>query len=676
MKLSRLRRFAASAIATPLAARFVIVAALLAGCSTFAIGSVAHAADKPLILSDGWNLQTSAKVNADGAAISQPGFSPSDWHRISVPATVVSALVKNKVYPDPTFGMNMRQLPGATYNIASNFSSVEMDPASPFVVPWWYRKTFKVPAAWKGKTIWLKFDALNYRANIWLNGKKLGDAKDIVGAWRVFDLNATSFVVPGKENVLAVEVFAQKRADLGITFVDWNPTAPDKNMGLWRKVSLRATGPVAVRYPAVMTRLSQISDEAALTVAAVVENGSDKTVTGILRGRIEDVTFEQSVTLEPGEVKDVAFEAPKYPQLVFKKPRLWWPAQMGKPEMYEVEMAFAASRGFAPGTGTGNGALVLGVVSDSVKQSFGIRESQSSFDAQGRLSFSINNKKVLIRGGGWSSNILMREDPQRQKDELRYVLDMGLNTVRLEGKLEDEPFLEYADRNGILLMAGWCCCDHWERWKEWTPEDLEIAAASLRDQLLRLRMHPSVFTWMNGSDGPPPARVEKRYLQVAREVRWPNPVQSSATAKVAELSGPSGVKMLGPYDWVPPRYWYEDTKRGGAYGFNTETGPGPAIPPIETMRLMLPADKLWPLNEQWNYHAGGGQFSKLDIYNTALENRYGKAATLEDYTHKGQLMAYEGIRAMFEAFTRNKYTSTGVIQWMLNNAWPSVIWHL
>ncbi|HEY0710869.1 MAG TPA: glycoside hydrolase family 2 protein, partial [Polyangia bacterium] len=251
-----------------------------------------------------------------------------------------------------------------------------------------------------------------------------------------------------------------------------------------------------------------------------------------------------------------------------------------------------------------------------------------------------------------------------------------LNTVRLEGKLEDEPFLDYADRKGILLMAGWCCCDHWERWKEWTPEDLEIAAASLRDQLLRLRMHPSVFTWMNGSDGPPPARVEKRYLQVAREARWPNPVQSSATAKIAELSGPSGVKMMGPYDWVPPRYWYEDTKRGGAYGFNTETGPGPAIPPIESMRLMLPADKLWPLNEQWNYHAGGGQFSKLDIYNTALENRYGKANTLEDYTHKGQLMAYEGIRAMFEGFTRNKYTSTGVIQWMLNNAWPSVIWHL
>ncbi|HEY0705687.1 MAG TPA: glycosyl hydrolase family 2, partial [Polyangia bacterium] len=392
----------------------------------------AIAADKPLVLTDGWSLQTSAKVSADGVAISQPGFASKDWHKISVPATVVSALVKNKVYPDPTFGMNMRELPGANYKIASNFSSVEMDSASPFNVPWWYRKTFTVPASWKGKTIWLKFDALNYRANIWLNGKKLGDAKDIVGAWRIFDLNATSFVVPGKENVLAVEVFAQKRADLGITFVDWNPTAPDKNMGLWRKVSLRATGPVAIRNPAVMTRLSGISDEAALTVAAVVENGSTSTVTGILRGRIENVTFEQSVTLEPGEVKDVAFEATKFPQLVFKKPRLWWPIQMGKPEMYELEMGFAASRGFSAGSqGTANGALVLGVVSDTIKQSFGIRESESSFDAKGRLSFSINKKKVLIRGGGWSSNILMREDVQRQRDELDYVLDMGLNTVRL-----------------------------------------------------------------------------------------------------------------------------------------------------------------------------------------------------------------------------------------------------
>src|ERR1035438_903968 len=60
----------------------------------------------------------------------------------------------------------------------------------------------------------------------------------------------------------------------------------------------------------------------------------------------------------------------------------------------------------------------------------------------------------------------------------------------------------------------------------------------------------------------------------------------------------------------------------------------------------------------------------------ALTKRYGPAKSAEEYARKAQVMAYEGHRAMFEAFGRNKYTSTGVIQWMLNNAWPGMIWHL
>jgi exo-1,4-beta-D-glucosaminidase len=256
------------------------------------------------------------------------------------------------------------------------------------------------------------------------------------------------------------------------------------------------------------------------------------------------------------------------------------------------------------------------------------------------------------------------------------VTDMGLNTVRLEGKIETDHFLDYADRNGILVMAGWCCCDHWEKWDKWKPQDRIVSAESQRDQLYRLRRHPSVFVWLNASDIPPPADIEKRYLEVASEVRWPNPTISSAAQKRAAYSGESGVKMMGPYEWVPPRYWLEDTKKGGAYGFNTETSPGPAVPTSESLRKMLPPDKLWPINEYWDFHAGGGQFSNIRVHTDALTARYGEAKNVEDYTFKSQLMAYEGIKAMFEAFSRNKYTSTGVIQWMLNNAWPSVIWHL
>ena len=165
------------------------------------------------------------------------------------------------------------------------------------------------------------------------------------------------------------------------------------------------------------------------------------------------------------------------------------------------------------------------------------------------------------------------------------------------------------------------------------------------------------------------------YLDVIKEVEWPNPYQSSATAKKTP-AGDTGVKMTGPYEYVAPAYWTLDTARGGAHGFNTETSPGPAPVPMESLRRMLPAEHLWPIDAWWNYHAGGGQFKDLHVFTEALTARYGAADSAQAYTRKAQMMAYEGERAMFEAYGRNKYTSTGVIQWMLNNAWPGLIWHL
>jgi exo-1,4-beta-D-glucosaminidase len=297
-------------------------------------------------------------------------------------------------------------------------------------------------------------------------------------------------------------------------------------------------------------------------------------------------------------------------------------------------------------------------------------------DEKDHRLFRINGKNILIRGAGYTFDLMLRSSPEKQEAELKYVRDMNLNTVRLEGKIEDDHFLDLTDQMGILVTPGWCCCDHWEKWENWKDEDHSIAAASLRDQIRRLRGHASVFNWMNGSDNPPVAAVEQKYIEIEKELDWPNPSESSATERPTEVTGKSGVKMRGPYDWVPPNYWLLDTKLGGAHGFNTETGPGPAIPPIESLRQMLPEDHLWPVNTWWDYHAGGGAFKDLKNFTTALDARYGPSGGVEEFARKAQMMAYESHRAMFEAFGRNKYTSTGVVQWMLNNAWPSMIWHL
>ncbi|HET7893656.1 MAG TPA: glycoside hydrolase family 2 protein [Candidatus Sulfotelmatobacter sp.] len=627
-----------------------------------------------LALHEGWSLQTSAKVESQGEVISTPRFSPKGWHEVSVPTTVVAALVKDKTLPDSLSGMNLRDLPGVTYPIGANFSNIAMAPDSPYAISWWYRKQFEVPASYRGKTVWLKFNGINYRANIFLNGKQIAKSEDVAGAWRTYEFNVSEEVKAGAENILAVQVFSPTDHDLAITFVDWNPAPPDKNMGLWREVYLTASGPVALRYPTVVSKLNApANDSAQLTVTAQLKNGTNQPVSGKLKGQIETITFEQDVELAANETKDVTFTPDKFQQLVVSNPRLWWPRQMGKPNLYSLKLEFEAN----------------GAISDRSTTEFGIREITSDFNSVGGRAFHINGKNILIRGGGWTPDLMMRENSQRLHDELRYVQDMGLNTVRLEGKLETQEFFDLADRRGILVMAGWCCCDFWERWPRWQPQDFEIAKQSLRDQIYRLRSHPSLVMWLNGSDNPPPPDVEQMYLGVEKELLWPNPVVSSATGKKTSVTGDSGVKMTGPYEYIAPSYWEVDTPQGqpdrkqcnpggcgGAYGFNTETSMGPAVPPIESIRAMVGKDHLWPIDDVWNYHAGGGEFKTIGVFSEALANRYGKSDNVEDFATKSQLQTYEGVRAMYEAYSRNKYQSTGVIQWMLNNAWPSMIWHL
>ena len=495
---------------------FVLVSALVAQEKTAASHPSTHPAEARLVLHEGWSLQTSAKVEAKPEVISSPQFAAKGWMPVTVPTTVVAAQVKDKIFPDPYFGMNLRSLPGVNYPIGGNFSNIPMAPDSPYAVSWWYRKTFAVPPSYKGKTVWLKFNGINYRANIWLNGKQVAKSDEVAGAWRTYEFNITKETKPGAENVLAVQVFAPTEHDLAITFVDWNPAPPDKNMGLWREVYLTTSGPVALRYPTVVSKLNlPANDSAQLTVTAQVKNGTDQPVKGKLKGRIENIDFDQEVELGPNEAKDVTFTPDKFSQLVISNPRLWWPAQMGKPELYKLTMEFDVS----------------GSASDQTTTQFGIREVTSDFNSVGGRAFHINGKNILIRGAGWTPDMMLRENSQRLHDEIRYVKDMGLNTVRLEGKLETEEFYQLTDSQGILVMAGWCCCDFWERWPRWKPEDFEIAKQSLRDQIYRLRSHPSLVMWLNGSDNPPPPDVEQMYLDIEKDLFWPNPVVSSATGK-------------------------------------------------------------------------------------------------------------------------------------------------
>jgi exo-1,4-beta-D-glucosaminidase len=601
-----------------------------------------------LTLRSGWSLQSTASATQSGATISKAGFQPSGWLAVTVPASVIAGQLQNGVYPDPYFGKN-----------------IQMIQAADFAVPWWYRREFTLPASESGKRVWLKLEGLNYRAEVWFNGAQLTDGTTTVGPFRSFELDVSSRVDYVGTNVIAVKVTrgSPLTTDLAISFVDWNPSPADWNMGILNDVVVSTSGPVIVRHPLVTTQLDLPSLSVAhLTVIAELTNGGAAPVSGSLEGTIGDVRFAQDVSLAAGETKKVTFTPSLFPQLNLSNPSLWWPWEYGTPTLQTLSLGFSTG----------------GRLSDRLTTRFGIRQITSQLTPEGTRVFSVNGKPILIRGGAWAPDIFQRRTPERQEAEVRYVRDLNLNTIRFEGKFEDDHMFELTDAYGLLVMIGWNCCDAWQKTGGWTIEQKSIANESLRSLMYRLRNHPSMLVFLNGSDETPASAVEQGFLGMESSLQWPNPTLASAAATSSSRSGSTGVKMAGPYEWEPPLYWETDASHqgGGAWGFATEISPGPAVPPLESLMKFIPADHLWPIDSFWTFHCGGSPFNTLDVFTQALDNRYGSSSSAAEYSEKAQVAAYESHRAMFEAYGRKKYTAGGVIQWMMRNAWPSMIWHL
>ena len=610
--------------------------------------------DIKILLRNDWAIQSSKEVNADGSIISAASFKPEKWYPATVPSTVFGTLVENKVYPDPYYGTNIESVPGY---IRARRGEIPDD--SPFRPAWWYRTAFTLPREFRGKNIWINFQSINYKANIWLNGKLIADTTSIEGAYRLYNLDITKAAKPGRTNCLALEIFPPRGTDLTITWVDWNPTPPDRGTGIWYDVSVNSTGPVSIENPWVRTKLNlPATDLAKLTVSADVSNVSKKQVTGTLTGNIESISFSQDVTLAPGENRQVTFDPDNFTQLQIKEPRLWWPHTLGTPNLYNLKLTFAIKE----------------KVSDIENVRFGIREITSwmnDFDGKHTKVFQVNGKNIVVKGGGYVEDMMLRPDEKRVDTDIAYARHMGLNTLRMEAPRGSDYVFQKCEEEGIMLMVGWCCCSSWERWKTWTPHVADIAEMSLKDQILHHRNSPSFFTWLNGSDMHPTPEIEKRYIDVVEKYDGTRPYQSSATSDSSTVSGNTGLYM-GPFPLVyayrPPSYWYSKLE------YNTEAAPaGEQIPPLETMRKMMPEKDLWPMSESWTIRLHKNFFPPM---REALNSRYGTPGSLEEYSIKSQVHQYEATRAMFEAFSANKYKSSGIIYWMYNSVWPSLYWQL
>ncbi|RFS18168.1 glycosyl hydrolase 2 galactose-binding domain-containing protein [Emticicia sp. C21] len=622
-------------------------------------------------LSDNWTIASTKEINADAKTLSTQLINPEKWVKATLPTTVLGALVEAGVYKDPFVGKNLEKIPRA-----------------PFENSWWFRNTFELEDVnTQEEYLGLMVDGVNYRANFWLNGVKVASQDTLFGAFRQFEIDITEAAKSG-ENVLLVEVFPPQVRDFYMGFVDWAPTPPDHYMGIYRDIRLKRSGKVASMVGTFIAPDLDPKDltQALLTISTELTNHSNASKTVEVIGTIENLTFKKNFILAPHERREVKFTPADTKELLIKNPRLWWPNGLGNPEMYTLNLEVRE-----------NGSL-----SDKQSTRFGIRKIETYLNDKGVRGYKVNGRDVLIKSAGWVDDLFLRYMPEKDAAQIRYVKEMNLNSLRFEGVWGNNHHIyDLCDENGILLMVGWSC--QWE-WPDYlgmelkmkpgdenlpinegvdlyavklTPDEETLLSNYLRDQVKWLRNHPSIFTWAGGSDAMPKPSLEKRYQATLKQYDPTRPFLVSSGDFTSELTGKSGMKMNGPYEYVPPVYWFEDKKLGGAFGFNSETGPGPQIPPIGSIKKMIPEADLWPPdNKVWNYHSGRKDFNTMGVYLNAMNKRYGASKNLEELALKSQLMNYEAIRPMFEAFVINRPVATGVVQWMLNSPWPEFYWQL
>ncbi len=637
-------------------------------------------------LSSGWTLASARGLPDDGATISRPDYRGQGWHSIrQMPSTVLQALVDDGTYPDPYYGTNLR----------------DAVPQDLYRQDWWYRTTFDVPTG--HSTYALQFPGINYRAEIWVNGQRVADSSQIVGMYVAHDLDVTQYLHPGQPNTLAVRVTPEQAiqdvdgVELGDSWWDWinyrglgyrdpktdqnlNPSfVPDRNAGIWKPVYLKSSGAVSVESGLVNTQLPlPRTDSARLTVYGDVRNDTARTVRGALRATISragkpTIQVEQPVTLGAFERREVTFDPSAYSELRVDNPDLWWPYTLGSPDLYDLKLEF----------------VQYGRVLDDDQRRFGIREVQQFRDDDeqypqlgrgGSFYLKVNGRDFLVRGATYTPDLLFKYDPERETAILQYVKDIGLNMIRLEGKFPGDSLLQTADELGIPVMYGWMCCNQWEKWWQWDDEDRNVAQASMRSQIEALRAHAAAFLWANGSDGRPPPEVRGWYHDILSESHWQNAVVDTVSSVNRDENGEiawDGIQMAGPYSWRPPSYWFAG-RYPATRGASAEQGDNEHIPPYASLAKFIPPDKMWPINDDWYFHAGSDNSnSVLDSIRTAVMTRYGSSRSAQEFAAKAQLAHYESTRAQFEAFAAGGWdTHKMTIYWMLNNHWPSFFGNL
>jgi hypothetical protein len=595
-----------------------------------------------------WRLQRDSLVTADAATLSKAGFADHDWIIATVPGTVLSSYLNVGAIPDPNYGENQLL-------ISDSF----------FYADFWYRNEFTAPALSKGQRAWLNFDGINWKADVFLNGEKLGR---IEGGFMRGRFDVTGALLPGRQNALAIRVekndtpgsVKQKTFEspgknggaLGLdnpTYHasigwDWIPTIRGRNTGIWGNVYLTLGGPITLEDPFVTPTLPlPDTTRADVTVEVGLVNHTPRPVAGTLRVRLGELRFEQRVTVDSSSRKKVKFDPSNTPVLRLQNPKLWWPAGYGEPHLYAMELSFETRDQ---------------KVSDTRAFEVGVRQMTYSEEG-GALRMWINGRRFVPRGGNWGFSESMLRYRRREYDTaVRYHRDMNFTMIRnWVGQVGDEEFFAACDRHGIMVWQEFWLANPWDGPD---PKDNDLFMRNVLDSVLRLRNHPSIGLYCGRNEGNPPQPLEEGIRKVLAENH--HGVHYISNSAFGVVSGG------GPYMAMPLSFYFTT---GAHSKLHSEMGM-PNIPPVESVRAMMPESALWPEGLTWGLHdfclsgAQGGE-----VFRNMIEFNYGGADNLGDWVSLAQFLNYEGYRAMFEG--QSKYRM-GLLLWMSHPCWPSFVW--
>jgi hypothetical protein len=655
------------------------------------------------LLRNDWKMQSSLLIKENGAIISSSAATTRGWYSTSIPVTVLSALVRNGVYPNPYIGLNNMRIPDSNDKYNKTYGLIKYSHIpnyNPWKDPYWFRTEFEVPVDYNGKTVWLNFSEINYRAEIWLNGKLVADTATMVGMERQFVYDVTSLLQTGGKNYLAVAIYpldipgepakepltplgepGTNMADGMISKNytkwdaigwDWQPAIRDREMGITEDVFLSATNAVQIENLYVTSDLPlPDTTSASIQISADIINHSGKAQEGTIKANItinnEIITFEHPFSVGANHVQSFLWNAENLSQLLIKNPKLWWPSGYGMQNLYVLRLEAVSSEGELAKTET----------------KFGIRKVETYIGSKERV-IKINGQEIYCRGGNWVIDMMLNWNAKRYEDEILLTKNANLNILRVWGPTGAPPqaFYDAADKHGILIWQDFLY-DFWGTFRNKpgyaTRDDLyEKATVAI---VRKYRNHPSLILWCGGNEGPNPREaliVNKILPQFdGRDSRF-----------YLKLSNGDGLHGGGPYHTLSPQDYFSNNKLNG---FSSEIGPS-GVPVLESVKKFMPElgnhwmDGRFPIDGIWAYHDAndwpGGDTRKFSSYDNIIRQQYGSPASTDEkgviaYFNKAQLLNYNVYRASIESINRQLWTnSSGILLWKTNSSWPSMVWQL